>query len=79
MEKPTLEQKQMCQLVKLDKPFRGFQTWHRYSDEQIEALRKWILWIGERDSIDVRKGLVEEVKKKVQMDLNSMKMHTMVR
>lgn len=52
------------QLVKLDKPFRGFQTWHRYSDEQIEALRKWILWIGERDNIDIRKGLVEEVKKK---------------
>ena len=52
------------QLVKLDKPFRGFDTWHRYSDEQIEALRKWILWVGERDNIDVRAGLVEEVKKK---------------
>ena len=52
------------QLVELDKPFRGFKTWHKYSDDQIEALRKWILWIGERDGIDIRKGLVEEVKKK---------------
>src|SRR5210317_1703181 len=52
------------QLVELDKPFRGFKTWHRYSDAQIEALRKWILWIAERDNIDVRKGLVEEIKKK---------------
>ena len=52
------------QLVELDKPFRGFKTWHKYSDDQIEALRKWILWIGERDDIDIRKGLVEEVKKK---------------
>jgi hypothetical protein len=52
------------QLVELDTPFRGFKTWHKYSDDQIEALRKWILWIGERDNIDVRNGLVEEVKKK---------------
>tara|TARA_B110001450_G_scaffold37915_1_gene33709 strand:- start:192 stop:638 length:447 start_codon:yes stop_codon:yes gene_type:complete len=52
------------QLVKLDKPFRGFDVWHRYSDEQIEALRLWILYIADRDGIDVRKGLVEEIKSK---------------
>ena len=52
------------QIVTLDKPFRGYKTWHRYSDAQIEELKKWILWVGERDSIDVRKGLVEEIKKK---------------
>jgi len=34
------------------------------SDKQIESLRLWILWIAERDNIDVRAGLVEEVKKK---------------
>lgn len=50
------------QLVELDKPFRGFKTWHKYSDDQIEALRKWILWIGERDGIDIRKGLPALVK-----------------
>jgi len=52
------------QLVKLDKPFRGYDTWHAYSENQIEALRKWILWIGERDEIDVRKGLPALVKEK---------------
>ena len=52
------------QIVTLNKPFRGHKTWHRYSDAQIEELKKWILWVGERDSIDVRKGLVEEIKKK---------------
>jgi len=52
------------QLVELDKPFRGFKTWHRYSDDQIEALRKWILWIGERDGIDIRAGLPALVKEK---------------
>jgi len=51
------------QLVMLNQEFRGHKTWHRYSDNQIEALHKWILWIAERDSIDVRKGLPEQIKK----------------
>ena len=51
------------QIVTLPEAFRGHKTWHRYSDNQIEVLRKWILYIAERDSIDVRAGLVEEIKK----------------
>ncbi len=52
------------QITKLPKPFRGHREWHAYSDKQIETLRKFILWIAERDSIDIREGLVTEVKKK---------------
>ena len=52
------------QLVTLDKPFKGFKTWHRYSDLQIEKLRQWILWIGERDGIDIREGLPTWIKDK---------------
>jgi hypothetical protein len=52
------------QMVTLDKPFRGFKTWHKYSDKQIEALRLWILYVAERDNIDITRGLVEEVKAK---------------
>jgi len=52
------------QVVKLDKPFRGFQHWHRYSDTQISQLKKWILYIAERDSIDVRDGVVNILKNK---------------
>lgn len=50
------------QIVKLAKPFRGHSLWHRYSDKQIEVLHKWILWIAERDNIDVRAGLPALVK-----------------
>lgn len=49
--------------VTLSEPFRGFTEWHRYSDKQIEVLKNWILYIADRDNIDVRKGLVEQVKK----------------
>ena len=52
------------QLVKLDKPFKGFDIWHRYSDKQIESLRLWILYIANRDGIDVTKGLPELIKEK---------------
>jgi hypothetical protein len=52
------------QIVTLDKPFRGHKTWHRYSDAQIEALHNWILWVAERDSIDVRAGLPALIKEK---------------
>ena len=51
------------QIVTLPEAFRGHKTWHRYSDKQIEVLRNWILYIAERDSIDIRSGLVAEIKK----------------
>jgi peptidoglycan hydrolase-like protein with peptidoglycan-binding domain len=51
------------QTVELAKPFRGHKIWHRYSDAQIESLRLWILWIAERDGIDVRAGLPALIKK----------------
>lgn len=50
------------QIVKLNKPFRGYQEWHRYSNEQIETLRKFILYIAERDNIDVRDGLIKSIR-----------------
>jgi hypothetical protein len=52
------------QIVTLAKPFRGYKTWHRYSDKQIAVLKDWILFIAERDNIDVRKGLPELIKSK---------------
>ena len=50
------------QLVTLAKPFRGYKTWHRYSDKQITVLRDWLIWIADRDGIDVREGLPALVK-----------------
>ena len=52
------------QVVKLAKPFRGFQFWHKYSDAQIETLKQWILFVSQKYGIDPRVGLVEYVKAK---------------
>jgi|TARA_R100000081_G_C4804633_1_gene166590 hypothetical protein len=52
------------QIVELDKKFKGYKFWHKYSDAQIEALRRLILFIADRDNIDVRKGLPELIKQK---------------
>lgn len=51
------------QIYTLEEPFKGRKHWHKYSDKQIEATRKWLLWIAERDNIDMHKGLVEWIKK----------------
>lgn len=52
------------QIVTLPKAFRGYKKWHAYSDKQIKTLRSFILWIADRDSIDIRDGLVAEIKQK---------------
>ncbi|NKB66640.1 MAG: hypothetical protein GKR89_06230 [Candidatus Latescibacteria bacterium] len=36
--------------------------WHAYSEAQIENLRLLILWLAERDGIDVTAGLVQQIK-----------------
>jgi len=52
------------QIVELNEVFRGHKTWHRYSDRQIEVLRSLILYIANRDNIDIHKGLIQEIKSK---------------
>jgi Putative peptidoglycan binding domain/N-acetylmuramoyl-L-alanine amidase len=52
------------QIVELAQPFRGFKFWHRYSDKQVEVLKEFILYIGNRDNIDIRKGIIEQIKSK---------------
>jgi hypothetical protein len=52
------------QIVELNQVFRGHKTWHRYSDRQIEVLKSLILYIANRDNIDIHTGLISEIKKK---------------
>ena len=51
------------QIVTLSKEFRGYKTWHRYSDQQLINLKELILFIANRDNIDIHKGLIQEIKK----------------
>lgn len=52
------------QVVTLAKPFRGFQQWHAYSDKQIKVLKKLILYLANRDMVDIHKGLIPLIKQK---------------
>jgi len=51
------------QVVKLKEPFKTYTNWHKYSDAQLEALKKLIVHVGNRDKIDITTGLVEWIKK----------------
>lgn len=50
------------QVVKLDKPFRGFQYYHKYTDKQIESLRGLLLDIGQRYGINLKAGIQKYIK-----------------
>ena len=50
------------QIVTLKKSFRKFKTWHKYSDEQISSLKELLIFIGNRESIDIREGLPKLIK-----------------
>ena len=49
-------------MVELDKPFRGYKFWHKYSEKQINVLKQWLYFIAERDNIDIREGLPTLIK-----------------
>lgn len=50
------------QIIKLKNPFRGHRYWHKYSDSQIASLRDLIIYIGNRDNINIREGLPTWIK-----------------
>jgi hypothetical protein len=52
------------QVTELKKEFRGHKYWHKYSDKQIKKLKSLIQFIGERNDIDVRKGLPQLIREK---------------
>lgn len=52
------------QIVTLDKEFRGYKDWHRYSDKQLDSLKKLIVHIANRDNIQVTDGIVKKIREK---------------
>ena len=50
------------QTISLSSPFKGYLTWHKYSDAQIESLRDLLLYISDRDNIDLHEGLYKWIK-----------------
>lgn len=50
------------QTVTTAAPFRGYSTWHRYSDRQLRALRSLLIYISNRDGIDLHKGIYNWIK-----------------
>lgn len=53
----------LSEVVKLVKPFRGYEYYHKYSDEQIAQLKKILLYLKERNNIDITgDGIVRKLK-----------------
>lgn len=52
------------QITTLKDSFRGHKTWHKYSDAQLNSLKQLMLYIANRDNIDLHKGLYQWIKTK---------------
>ena len=50
------------QIISLSAPYKGYLNWHKYSDEQIRAVRDLLLYIADRDNIDLHEGLYKWIK-----------------
>ena len=50
------------QIVSLDIPFKGYLFWHKYSDAQLKAVKELLLYISNRDNIDLHEGLYKWIK-----------------
>jgi hypothetical protein len=50
------------QTVSLTSSYKGHLNWHKYSDEQIRVLRELLLYISNRDNIDLHEGLYKWIK-----------------
>lgn len=55
---------QPSQIVTLSKSFRGYNQWQKYTDKQLESLRKLLIYISNRDNIDLHEGLYKWIKQK---------------
>jgi peptidoglycan hydrolase-like protein with peptidoglycan-binding domain len=50
------------QTISLKSSFKGYLNWHKYSDEQIKVVRELLLYIANRDNIDLHEGLYKWIK-----------------
>lgn len=47
-------------VVELNKPFRGYKYWEKYTDVQLHSLRNLILYLQNRWGIEIEKGIYNE-------------------
>ena len=47
-------------VVKLDKPFRGYEYFEKYTDAQIDSLRKLIVHLQSKWRLEIDKGIYDE-------------------
>ncbi len=47
-------------VVELEKPFKGYKYWEKYTDAQLESTRKLILHLQKKWDIEIEKGIYNE-------------------
>lgn len=67
------------EVVKLDKPFRGYEYFERYTDAQIENLRKLLIYLINKHSIKIEGKIYNEKWFEYNTKLSGIKSHSNMR
>lgn len=68
------------EVTELDQPFKGYKFWHKYSDAQIESVRKLLIYLNETYKIDIKyKEDIWNVSKRALNGENGLFTHNSVR
>lgn len=51
------------QVIKLKTKFRGYEYWHKYSEQQLISLKDLLTHLGSKHDIDIKNGLQNLIKK----------------
>lgn len=51
------------QVIELDKPFKGFKYYHKYTNKQLDTLRELLVYLGNKFDINLKLGLQEWINK----------------
>ena len=52
------------QVEELSEPFRGYSFYHKYSEKQLQSLKKLLQNLASKHNIDIREGLPNLIRKK---------------
>src|SRR5690554_7728927 len=52
-----------AQVEELAEPFKGFSFYHKYSDKQVQSLKKLLQYLGNKHNVDVRESLPNLIRK----------------
>ena len=72
--------KEVTDVIELDKPFKGYKFWHNYTDAQIQSIKDLLIYLKSKYSIDLKYYEdIWDISKRALLGVNGVFTHNSVR